>query len=72
MVTVGGAGQPTTTRNNLASWRGEAGDLLGAVAAFEELPTDRLRVLGPDHPDTLTTRDNLVYWTKLLKDDAVS
>lgn len=28
---------------------GEAGDPGGAVTAFEELLTDRLRVLGPDH-----------------------
>ncbi|MGW2112625.1 tetratricopeptide repeat protein, partial [Streptomyces sp. NPDC001948] len=34
----------------------------GAAAAFEELLADRLRVLGPDHPDTLTTRSNLAYW----------
>ncbi len=26
---------------------------------FELLLTDRLRVLGPDHPDTLTTRGKL-------------
>jgi Tetratricopeptide repeat len=31
----------------------------GAAAAYEELLADRLRVLGPDHPDTLTTRNNL-------------
>ena len=23
---------------------------------------DRLRVLGPDHPDTLKARHNLAYW----------
>jgi hypothetical protein len=23
---------------------------------------DRLRILGPDHPDTLITRGNLAYW----------
>ena len=52
-----------TTRSNLASWRGEAGDPAGAAADFEELLADRLRVLGPGHPDTLTTRSNLSYWT---------
>jgi hypothetical protein len=30
-----------------------------AAAAFEDLPAGRLRVLGPYHFDTLTTRDNL-------------
>ncbi|MGW8439312.1 tetratricopeptide repeat protein, partial [Nocardiopsis sp. NPDC055879] len=24
---------------------------------------DQLRILGPDHPDTLTTRHNLAVWT---------
>jgi hypothetical protein len=33
-----------------------------AAAASEELLTDQLRVLGPDHPHTLTTRNNLAYW----------
>jgi hypothetical protein len=43
-----------TTRNNLAYWRGEAGDASGAAAATEQLLADSLRVLGPDHPHTLT------------------
>jgi hypothetical protein len=29
---------------------------------MEELLTDRLRVLGPDHPHTLTARRHLAYW----------
>ncbi|GIJ68052.1 tetratricopeptide repeat protein [Virgisporangium ochraceum] len=51
-----------TTRNNIASWRGHAGDPAGAATAFQDLLTDQLRVLGPDHPDTLTTRSNLASW----------
>jgi len=31
----------------------------GAAAATEELLPDCLRVLGPDHPDTLSVRSNL-------------
>ncbi|MGW2108321.1 tetratricopeptide repeat protein, partial [Streptomyces sp. NPDC001948] len=50
------------TRHSLAHWRGNAGDAAGAVAAFEELLADRLRMLGPDHPYTLATRSNLAYW----------
>ncbi|MCK9932528.1 tetratricopeptide repeat protein, partial [Frankia sp. Mgl5] len=50
------------TRNNLAAWRGEAGDPVGAAAAFAHLLNDQLRVLGPDHPSTLTIRNNLTYW----------
>ena len=29
-----------------------------------------VRVLGPDHPDTLTTRSNIAYWTKHLSASA--
>jgi hypothetical protein len=29
---------------------------------FRDLLDDRLRVLGPGHPRTLTARRNLVYW----------
>lgn len=40
---------------------GETGDVAGAVSAFEGVPADQLRVLGPDHPHTLTTRSNLAF-----------
>ncbi|MFE2104064.1 tetratricopeptide repeat protein, partial [Streptomyces sp. NPDC059468] len=61
---VQGEDHPHTlaTRNNLAHWRGEAGDAAGAAAAYEQLLADQLRVLGEDHPDTLTTRNNLAHW----------
>jgi hypothetical protein len=45
-------------------WRGRAGDQAGAAAALQDLLTDRLRVLGPDHPHTLTTRNNLATWRR--------
>ncbi|MFE5515888.1 tetratricopeptide repeat protein [Streptomyces sp. NPDC056529] len=50
------------TRNNLATWRGMAGDVAGAAAACADLLADRVRVLGPDHPGTLSTRNNLAVW----------
>ncbi|MEC3953785.1 tetratricopeptide repeat protein [Nocardia sp. CDC153] len=50
------------TRSNLASWRGESGDLAGAITEFEQLLADRLRVLGPEHPYILATRNNLASW----------
>jgi hypothetical protein len=59
---------PVTTRSNLAYWLGMAGDPAGAVAAFEELLADHLRVLGPDHPNTLTTRNNLAHWRDQLSE----
>jgi hypothetical protein len=49
-------------RNDLAYWRGEAGDAAGAVRAFDELLADHVRVLGPDHPETLIVRNNLALW----------
>ncbi|WP_461123923.1 tetratricopeptide repeat protein [Saccharothrix stipae] len=55
-------------RSNLARWRGEAGDPAGAAEAFAELLADRLRVGGPDHPDTLAARNNLAYWRKQAVD----
>jgi hypothetical protein len=39
-----------------------AGDVAGAATAFRELLADTARVHGLDHPDTVTTRNHLVYW----------
>ena len=47
------------SRNNLAGAYREAGRLEQAIALFEQVLTDRTRVLGEDHPDTLTSRNNL-------------
>ena len=33
-----------------------------AIGQFRRLLDDQVRVLGPDHPDTLTTRNNLASW----------
>jgi hypothetical protein len=38
------------------------------LAVGGDLLTDRLRVLGPDHPDTLNTRSNLAYWSRAASD----
>ena len=35
------------------------GRLEEAIALYEQVLTDRTRVLGEDHPDTLTSRNNL-------------
>ena len=37
--------------------------LAGALRLFRELLPDQERVLGPDHPDTLTTRGNIASLT---------
>ena len=47
------------SRNNLAGAYREAGRLTEAIALYEQVLTDRTRVLGEDHPDTLTSRHNL-------------
>ena len=36
-----------------------SGDHAGALAAYPTLLTDKVRVLGADHPDTLTTRHQI-------------
>ena len=38
-----------------------------AGTSSKVLLTDMRRVLGPDHPDTLTTRNNLAYLRKLRR-----
>jgi hypothetical protein len=39
-----------------------AGDAAGAVTAYKALLADSLRVLGPDHLDTLADRHRLARW----------
>ncbi|MEU7220171.1 tetratricopeptide repeat protein [Nocardia iowensis] len=46
----------------------EDDDLTTIAAEFEQLLTERLRVLGPDHPDTLTTRGALAQCRGKLGD----
>ncbi|MEU0886096.1 tetratricopeptide repeat protein [Lentzea sp. NPDC005914] len=55
-------------RREIARWRGEAGDLVGAAAAFPSLLADVVRCLGVDHPDTLNTRGHLGYWRRKAGD----
>jgi hypothetical protein len=50
------------TRGHFATWKGRAGDVTGAVQAYEELLADQLHLLGPDHPDALITFNNLAGW----------
>lgn len=46
------------------------GDVAKALRLHEELLPDRERILGPDHLETLTTRNNIVYWTGIRGDVA--
>ena len=43
----------------IASAYVSAGRLNDAILLFEQILTDRVRILGNDHPDTLISRDNL-------------
>ncbi|MET9088059.1 tetratricopeptide repeat protein, partial [Streptomyces sp. NPDC004237] len=56
-----GADAPDTlaARQNLAYWRGQAGDPAGAATAFAELLPHMARVLGNDHPSVLGTQGEL-------------
>jgi Tetratricopeptide repeat len=51
-------------RHDLARWTGEAGHAAAARDLFAELLPVRERVLGPGHPDTVATRQELARWTK--------
>ncbi|MFE5797108.1 tetratricopeptide repeat protein [Streptomyces sp. NPDC056503] len=41
---------------------GEAGQVIAARDHYQHLHTTAHRLLGPDHPDTLATRNNLAGW----------
>jgi hypothetical protein len=60
-----GPGAPTTLTAGakLARWTGEAGNPAGAWDQLAEPLPIRERVSGPEHPDTVTIRNNLAYWT---------
>ena len=48
-----------TSRNSLAGAYRDAGRLDRAIALYEQVLEDSIRVLGPDHRSTLTARDEL-------------
>ena len=54
---------PLPAQISLASWIGEAGNVVAARDQFEGLLTVCERVLGAEHPDTLAVRSEFAYWT---------
>jgi len=48
-----------TSRNNLAHAYRSVADLGRAIPLYEQTLADRERVLGGDHPDTLSSRNDL-------------
>ncbi len=49
---------------------GECGDSGEALRLLLELLPDEIRVLGRDHPNVLTTRHNIAFWTDKGRDRA--
>ena len=47
----------------IASALGYSGNLVAARELYRKLVKARSQLLGPEHPDTLTARANLAYWT---------
>ncbi|MFJ2202884.1 hypothetical protein [Streptomyces violaceusniger] len=50
------------TRLTVADIRAEAGDVAGAMEAYEQLLADTVRVLGEDHRGTRWTQHKLAQW----------
>jgi hypothetical protein len=46
-------------RDGATFYRQGQGQIGPAITGFEEVLTDSTRILGADHPDTLTSRNNL-------------
>lgn len=41
----------------------------GTATAYADLLENRIRILGPDHSDTLTTQNNLAHWRTTAESD---
>ena len=50
-------------RGRIASYLGYRGNHQAATELYKEVTEARRRVLGAEHPETLTARANLAYWT---------
>jgi tetratricopeptide (TPR) repeat protein len=54
------------TRQQIAFWTSEAGDLPEALRLANELLLDQLTLLGPLNADTLANRSNIAIWSARL------
>ena len=57
-------GRPYRASSDLARWTGEAGEVAGGHDYSSPRSPICERVLGPEHPDTLTTRGNLARYDR--------
>jgi hypothetical protein len=64
------SGRALSTRGSLARWTGEAGDAATARDQFAALLPRYERMLGPEHPETLTAQHNLARWAGQAGDAA--
>jgi len=58
-----GPGHPDTLGARSPPGRGQRGDSAAARDQYAALLPIQERILGPDHPNTLTTRGNIATWT---------
>jgi Domain of unknown function (DUF4062)/Tetratricopeptide repeat len=54
----------------ISTYLGHSGSYGAARDRYREIVEARARVLGPEHPDTLTALENLAFWTGLAGDAA--
>src|SRR5208282_2160214 len=62
----------STGMSRMASYLGYSGSYVAAQELYERVLEARVGVLGPEHPDTLTTRGNLAWWTGEAGDAAAA
>lgn len=53
-----------SARANVAYWTGQTGDARAALALFQVLLPIRQRVLGPEHPETCSTKNWITYFKR--------
>ena len=53
----------STGMARIAIYLGSSGSYVAARELLRGIVEERARALGPEHPNTLTARDNLAYWT---------
>ncbi|VEG28712.1 tetratricopeptide repeat protein [Actinomyces howellii] len=61
LTTISSPEDRSSAMNVIARAMLAAGRLNEAIDLYEQTLTDTQRILGPNHPDTLTTRSNLAY-----------
>jgi len=54
----------------VSTYLGHSGNYGAARDREREVVEARARILGPEHPDTLTARNNLAFWTGIAGDPA--